>query len=274
MRISFSFKIGIGLTLLFFISAICAPLIAPYTPYEQNLYATLAPPTSLHIMGQDGLGRDILSRILYGSKISIIVGLTVVAISSVVGTIIGVVSALVGGREDQIIMRVTDMFLSFPGILLAIAVMASLGPGLINIIISLSIVGWTTFARLARSQALVVKEKEFVIAAIGLGASHGQVIFYHIIPNILAPIIVEASFAVAGAILAEAGLSFLGLGVQPPDPSWGMMLAEGRKFILIAPHLTIFPGLAIMFTVMGINFLGEGLRNILDPKREFIEKTL
>jgi peptide/nickel transport system permease protein len=258
---------GGGVTAAIVAAAALAPLIAPWPPLEQNLYEGLNAPGFAHPFGQDRLGRDILTRILYGARVSLFVGFTVVTISTVVGSIVGAVAGYYGGRIDNLIMRVTDVFLAFPGILLAIAVMAALGPSLTNVVIALCLMGWTGFARLARGQVLSMREREFVQAARAVGADDRRIILRHILPNILAPLTVEATFGVASAIIAEASLSFLGLGVQPPTPSWGAMLSEGRQFLLVAPHLTTFPGLAIMAAVMGVNFLGDGLRDWMDVKR-------
>lgn len=254
--------------------AALAPVIAPYSPVEQNLYQGLAAPGADHLMGQDRLGRDILSRIVYGARVSLLVGFVTVGVSMTLGTMIGAAAGYFGGRVDAFVMRLTDVFLAFPGILLAIAVMAILGPSLMNVIVALSIMGWTGYARLARGQTLSLRERDFVVAAQSLGAKPTRVILHHLLPNLAAPIIVEATFGVAAAIVGEAGLSFLGLGAQPPTPSWGAMLAEGRKFLLVAPHLTTFPGLAIMTVVLGINFLGDSLRDALDPKSKKAARPL
>ncbi|MBI5815988.1 MAG: ABC transporter permease [Nitrospinae bacterium] len=260
-------KFGLALTLLFAFVALTAPLVSPASPFDQDLYNGLGSPGAEHLLGQDRLGRDILSRIIFGARISLLVGFTTVTVSVVIGSAIGAAAGYAGGKVDEFVMRVCDVFLAFPGILLAIAVMAILGPSLSNVIIALCMMGWTSYARLVRGQTLTLREREYVQAARALGAGAPRVILRHIIPNAAPPVIVEATFGVASAILAEAGLSFLGLGVQPPTPSWGSMLAEGRQFLLVAPHLTIFPGLAVMLTVMGINFLGDGLRDLMDPKR-------
>ena len=257
---------GGAITMGFILAAIFAPWVAPSSPFAQDLYHGLAGPGADHLLGQDRLGRDILSRLIYGARISLTVGFVTVGISLMVGTILGTAAGYLGGRVDMVVMRVCDVFLAFPGILLAIAVMAALGPSFTNVVISLSMMGWTGFARLARGQTLSLREREFVTAAVALGASPARVMALHIIPNLAAPMIVEATFAVAAAVIGEAGLSFLGLGAQPPTPSWGAMLAEGRQFLLVAPNLAIWPGLAIMTMTLGINFLGDGLRDILDPK--------
>ncbi len=248
------------------LTAVFASIIAPYDPKEQNLYEGLNTPDFNHPFGKDRLGRDILSRIIYGSRISLLVGIAVVGVSSFIGIIIGSISGYIGGKTDEVIMRLCDIFLAFPGILLAIAIMSILGPSLNNVIIALCVMGWVSYARLIRGQILSLREREFVLAVDALGGNSSRIIIRHLLPNILSPIIVEATFGMAGAIIAEAGLSFLGLGVQPPHPSWGSMLNEGRQFLLIAPHLTIFPGLAIMLTVLSLNFLGDGIRDRIDVK--------
>lgn len=269
-----SLKLGVVLTAGFIAAALFAPWIAPFGPIEQDLYGGLNGPGLEHWLGQDKLGRDIFSRIAYGARVSLLVGFLTVSISGIIGTLIGATSGYLGGKVDNVVMRLTDMFLAFPGILLAISVMAILGPSLLNVIVALSVMGWTGFARLARGQVLSLKEREYVTAAESLGASIPRIVFKHLLPNIMAPITVEATFGVASAIVAEAGLSFLGLGVQPPTASWGAMLSEGRQFLMIAPHLTIFPGIALMIVVMGVNFLGDGLRDMLDPKRKISGKVI
>lgn len=258
----------VGLIIIFFLifTAIFAPFLAPHDPTDQNIEEGLNPPSSEHLFGQDRLGRDILSRIIYGSRISLWVGISTVGISLTFGLIIGSLAGYYRGFIDNLLMRIIDILLAFPGILLAIAMVAILGPSLNNVILALCLIGWVGYARIVRGQVLFLREYEYVVAAKALGAPASRIIFHHIIPNLLAPVIVEATFGMAGAILAEAGLSFLGLGAQPPTPSWGSMLNEGRQFLLVAPHLTTFPGLAIMLIVLGFNFLGDGLRDMLDVK--------
>ena len=253
-------------TLIFM--AIFAPYIAPFDPYEQSLEGGLTPPSKEHLLGQDRLGRDNLSRIIYGSRISIFVGISVIGISLVLGTLIGCIAGYNRGWIDELFMRIVDILLAFPGILLAIAMTAVLGPSLNNIVLALCITGWVGYARIVRGQILTVKEREYVVAARALGANPVRIITRHILPNILSPLIVEATFGMAAVILAEASLSFLGLGTQPPTPSWGSMLNEGRQFLLVAPHMTTFPGLAIMIVVLGFNFLGDGLRDTLDVRKD------
>jgi peptide/nickel transport system permease protein len=258
---------GLCLLSLFILVSLFARQLAPFDPAEQHLEEGLNGPSFHHLLGQDKLGRDILSRMIYGSRISLMVGLSVVSISLFVGLFIGSMAGYFGGVIDEVIMRIVDVFLAFPGILLAIAITAVLGPSLQNVLIALCLMGWVGYARIIRGQILSVRELEYVQAAKSNGASASRILVRHILPNIMAPVIIEATFGMAGAIIAEAGLSFLGLGVQPPTPSWGSMLAEGRQFLLLAPHLTTFPGLAIMLTVLGLNFVGDGLRDAMDVRK-------
>jgi peptide/nickel transport system permease protein len=258
--------IGLSILTLFFFCALFAPWIAPYDPFDQNLREGLSGPSASHLLGQDKLGRDLLSRIIYGARISLVVGTVTVAISLAIGLFVGALAGYLGGWVDELLMRLIDLFLAFPGILLAIAMAAILGPSLQNIIISLCIMGWVGYARMVRGQILVVREEEFVAAARALGAGPARIITRHLLPNILAPVIVEATFGMAGAIVSEASLSFLGLGVQAPTPSWGMMLSDGRSFLLLAPHLTTVPGLAIFLIVLALNLLGDRLRDRLDVR--------
>ncbi len=257
---------GMVILLLMLLAAILAPFVAFHDPTELNLEDALASPSLEHPFGKDRLGRDIFSRVVYGSRVSILVGLVVVGISCTAGILIGSIAGYCGGLVDELIMRITDVFLAFPGILLAIAIMAILQPGLGNVIFALCIMGWVGYARLVRGQILSVKEREYITAGRSLGAGPLRLMTKHLLPNVMTPLIVEATFGMAGAILAEAGLSFLGLGVQPPQSSWGSMLNEGREMLLQAPHLTAFPGAAIMAVVLGFNFLGDGLRDYLDPR--------
>lgn len=258
--------LGLLILLVLVVVALFAPYISPYDPTAIRLAEGLSGPSITHPLGQDKLGRDILSRIIYGARISLYVGVATVMLSALVGTVVGAVSGYAGGVVDEVVMRLIDILLAFPGILLAVAVMAILGPSLNNIVIALTVLGWVGYARLVRGQVLALREFEFVQAARALGADARRIITRHLVPNVLGPVIVQATFGMAGAIVAEAGLSFLGLGTQPPTPSWGSMLNDGREFLLTTPHLTTFPGLAIMTVVLGLNFLGDGLRDILDPK--------
>ena len=234
-------------------------------PAAQDLAQRLDGPTWAHWFGLDELGRDIFSRVLAGARISLIVGVVVVSVSSAVGTLLGSVAGYFGGHVDEAISRIIDILLAFPGLLLAIALVAVLGPSLTNVVFALSLIGWVGYARLVRGQVLRAREFEFVQAARALGATTPRILIRHVIPTALPAVMVQATLGMGGAILSEASLSFLGLGVQPPTPSWGTMLNAGRTHLLDAPHLTIFPGLAIAVLVLGFNFLGDGLRDALDP---------
>lgn len=248
--------------------ALFAPFIAPHDPIEQNLDKRLLSPSGEYPMGTDDLGRCLLSRIIYGARVSLQLGVIVVGIITVIGVTLGLISGYYGGIVDEIIMRLVDVVLAFPGIILALAVAGALGPGLFNVMLALAMVGWTGLARVVRSSVLSVKEKEFVESARALGCSDLHIMTRHILPNVMAPVIVLATLDMAFIILAAAGLSFLGLGAQPPTPEWGSMLNNGRAFMRTAPHLTTFPGLAIMVAVLAFNFLGDGLRDALDPRQQ------
>jgi peptide/nickel transport system permease protein len=263
---NFAFTSGLILTVAIVIVALAAPLLSPYDPNLQDTARRLEPPSKQHLLGLDDLGRDVLSRIVWGARISLIVGFSVVILASLVGVTLGAISGYFGGVIDTLIMRLTDILLAFPGILLAIALVAVLGPKLPNVILALATIGWVSYARLVRGQVLKVREMEYVTAAKALGAKSPRVIIRHVLPNVINPVIVMATLGLAGAILSEAALSFLGLGVQPPTPSWGAMLTAGRRYLGLANHLAIFPGAAIMAAVMGFNFLGDGLIDALDPK--------
>ena len=263
---NFAFTAGLVLTLLLVIAALAAPLLATHDPNQQDTARRLEAPSSEHPLGLDDLGRDVLSRIVYGARVSLRVGFSVVVIASLIGVTLGAIAGYFGGFVDSAIMRLCDILLAFPGILLAIALVAVLGPSLNNVVLALAIIGWVGYARLVRGQVLKVREMEYVTAARALGAKSPRVIVKHVLPNVINPVIVMATLGLAGAILAEASLSFLGLGVQPPTPSWGAMLTSGRRYLGLANHLAIFPGAAIMLAVMGLNFLGDGLIDALDPK--------
>jgi peptide/nickel transport system permease protein len=237
----------------------------PFDPASQELALRLAGPTGAHWFGLDELGRDIFARVLSGARISLMVGIVVVGVSSTIGVTLGSIAGYFGGRVDEAISRLIDILLAFPGLLLAIALVAVLGPNLRNVVLALSLIGWVGYARLVRGQVLRAREFEFVQAARALGASTPRILARHVIPTTLPAVTVQATLGMGGAILAEAALSFLGLGVQPPTPSWGTMLSYGRGHLLDAPHLTIFPGIAIAVLVLGFNFLGDGLRDRLDP---------
>jgi peptide/nickel transport system permease protein len=245
--------------------ALFGPVLTPYDPSSQELPLRLEGPTGAHLFGLDELGRDIFARVLAGARISLVVGLVVVSVSASAGTLLGSIAGYFGGRVDEIISRVIDILLAFPGLLLAIALVAVLGPSLANVILALSLIGWVGYARLVRGQVLRAREFEFVQAARALGAPTPRILLRHIVPTTLPAVTVQATLGMGAAILSEAALSFLGLGVQPPTPSWGTMLNGGRAHLLDAPHLTIFPGLAIAILVLGFNFLGDGLRDALDP---------
>jgi peptide/nickel transport system permease protein len=258
---------GFALTLLLVIVALAAPWLAPYDPVAQNLPARLIPPTAAHWMGTDELGRDILSRIIFGTRVSMLVSICVVFGAGIIGLAIGAVAGYFGGWFDRFVnIILINAFLSFPGILLAIAFAAFLGPGLDKVILALVVTGWAGYARLARAQILQAKEMEYVLAARSLGASHARILVRHLLPNILQPILVQATIAMAGAILAESTLSFLGVGVLAPMPSWGAMLNDARGHLFDAPHLVIFPALAVMTAVLAFNLLGDALRDWLDPR--------
>lgn len=263
---NFAFTSGLLLTVVLIVAALAAPLLAPFDPNFQDTGRRLEPPSKQHLLGLDDLGRDVLSRILYGARVSLRVGFSVVIMASLVGVTLGAIAGYFGGAADLIVMRVCDILLAFPGILLAIALVAVLGPSLNNVILALATIGWVGYARLVRGQVLKVREMEYITAAKALGAKSPRVIVLHVLPNVINPVIVMATLGLAGAILAEAALSFLGLGVQPPTPSWGAMLTAGRRYLGLANHLAIFPGIAIMLAVMGLNFLGDGLIDALDPK--------
>lgn len=259
---------GSAVVVLLLLVAALAPLLAPFDPAAQSLDAGLSGPSWSHWLGQDRLGRDLLSRLLYGARISAVVGLGTVSLSLAIGLLAGSLSGFLGGRVDHLFMRLADILLAFPGILLAIAITSVLGPSLRNVLIALSALGWVGYARLIRGQILKVRELEFVQSARAVGSPPVRLLLVHILPNAVSPVIVEATFGIARAIVAEAGLSFLGLGVQPPAPSWGAMINEGRHFLFVAPHLTTVPGLAIMITVMAFNFLGDGIRDAMDVREE------
>jgi peptide/nickel transport system permease protein len=248
------------------VAALAGPVLWPHDPATQELARRLEAPSLSHPLGLDELGRDILARLLQGARISLMVGLAVVSVSSTAGMLFGSIAGYFGGRVDDVISRVIDVLMAFPGILLAIALVAVLGPSLVNVVLALSVIGWVGYARLVRGQALRAREFEFVQAARASGAGAGRIVLRHILPTAIPAVVVQATLGMAGAIIAEAALSFLGLGVQPPTPSWGTMLDAGRAHIFDAPHLTIFPGLAIATLVLGFNFLGDGLRDRVDPK--------
>jgi peptide/nickel transport system permease protein len=258
---------GAVLVALFLGCALLAPLLAPYDPADIDLPSRLQGPSASHWFGTDELGRDLLSRIIYGARISMLVGISVVALSLLGGLIVGSVAGYYGGRVDRFVnVILMNAFMSFPGILLAIAFVAFLGPGIFNLILALSVGGWVGYARLVRAQVLATREREFVEAARALGASDLRVIARHILPNIIQPVIVQSAIGMAGAVLAEATMSFLGLGVPPPTASWGSMLNEARSHLFDSPYLVMFPAGAVMLAVLSFNFIGDALRDVLDPR--------
>ncbi len=261
-------KVGGFIVALAVALALFGPSLSPYDPSTQELARRLEGPSLQHPFGLDELGRDILTRIASGARISLLVGLAVVSVSSLAGMFFGSVAGYFGGRVDDVISRVIDVLMAFPGILLAIALVAVLGPSLVNVVLALSVIGWVGYARLVRGQALRAREFEFVQAARALGAGSPRIVLRHVLPTTLPSVVVQATLGMAGAIIAEASLSFLGLGVQPPTPSWGTMLDAGRAHLFDAPHLTVFPGVAIALLVLGFNFLGDGLRDRVDPKMQ------
>ena len=260
-------RAGLIIVIVVVVMAVAGPLVSPFDPAAQELSLRLVGPTASHWFGLDELGRDVLARVLSGARISLLVGLIVVGVSSTVGTLMGAVAGYFGGVIDEIISRVIDVLMAFPGLLLAIAIVAVLGPSLVNVVLALTIIGWVSYARLVRGQALRVRELEYVSAARASGAGTQRILLHHVIPAVLPAVAVQATLGMGGAIVSEAALSFLGLGVQPPTPSWGTMLSYGRAHLLDAPHVTIFPGLAIAVLVLGFNFLGDGLRDRIDPHR-------
>lgn len=259
-------RFGFAAVSFLFVIAFLAPFIAPYDPIEIDVKNIFLAPSLSHIFGTDELGRDVFSRILWGARISLLVGVIAVSISTFIGIILGALSGYYKGWVDKIIMRFVDIMLAIPSFFLILAVIAFLGPSIINIMIVIGCTSWMGVARLVRAEVLTLKEREFVLAAKSIGASNFRIIFQHILPNSLAPVFVYFVLGVAGAILVESGLSFLGIGVQPPEPSWGNILAQGKDNIEAAWWLSVFPGLAILITVLSYNLLGEGIRDAVDPR--------
>lgn len=257
-----------GILIFFILAALFAGYIAPHDPEKANLELRLKEPCREYPFGTDHLGRCILSRIIFGARVSLLVGLLVVSSSFVLGLAIGTLSGYYGGWLDEIVMRVVDAFLAFPSLLLALGIAGLFGAGFMNLVIALITVDWAGYARLARGSVLTVKEQDYIKAAKGLGAGDMHVILRHVIPNIISPLIVMATIGMGYVILSAAGLSFLGFGVQPPTPEWGSMLSEGKTYIRSAPYIMIFPGIAIMLTVMAFNYLGDELRDLLDPREK------
>ncbi|HEY7218915.1 MAG TPA: nickel transporter permease [Candidatus Binatia bacterium] len=262
------FYTGMAILLLLAATALFAPVLAPHDPLGQNLDRDLIAGSRDHPLGTDKLGRDILSRIIYGGRVSLLVGIATVTLSLAIGTVIGSCAGYFGGWVDQLFMRLVDILMAFPGILLAIAFTAVLGPGLDHVVIALCVIGWTGYARLVRGEILSLREQEFVQAARALGGRPSRIIARHLLPSLLPPLLIQATFGLAAAIVAEGSLSFLGLGVEPPTPSWGAMLNDGRQFLLVAPHLTTYPGLALMITVLALNLVGDALQDRLETRNQ------
>jgi peptide/nickel transport system permease protein len=247
-------------------AALCAPLLSPADPLAQNVSAGLRPPSAGYLLGSDKLGRDLLSRMLYGARISLFVGVAVVTIAGGIGTLLGLIAGYLGGWIDEALMRVTDIFFAFPALILAMAIAGALGPSLQNALIAISAVTWPVYARLVRGQVLALKQREFIQAARALGTPEWRIVLLHLLPNTLAPLLVQTSFDMGAAITSVAGLSFIGFGAQPPTPEWGVMISEGRNYITTQWWLPTIPALAILLVVAGFNLLGDGLRDALDPR--------
>ena len=258
--------LGLVIVLGMSLAALLAPMLAPFDPNALHLQNILEPPSSRFLLGTDRLGRDVFSRLLYGGRVSLWVGFVAVGISIAIGLALGLVAGYFGGIIDELIMRLTDIMLCFPSFFLILAVIAFLEPSLLNIMVIIGLTSWMGVARLVRAETLTLRERDYVAASRLAGGGPGRILFLHILPNALGPVIVSATLGVGGAILIESSLSFLGLGVQPPIASWGNMLMEGKESLDLAPWLSVFPGLAILFTVLGYNLLGESLRDILDPR--------
>lgn len=257
---------GIVILVVFALAAIFAPLVSPSDPLAQKVINGLRPPSAEHLMGTDKLGRDVFSRMIYGSRISLLVGVGVVAIAAGLGTLLGLVAGYAGGLADELVMRITDIFFAFPALILAMAIAAALGPNLRNALIAIAAVTWPVYARLIRGQVLSLKEREFVLAARATGVPRWRIILRHLLPNALAPLLVQSTFDLGAAITAVAGLSFIGFGAQPPTPEWGVMISEGRNYLATQWWLATFPALGILLVVAGFNLLGDGLRDALDPR--------
>lgn len=258
--------LGLVIILSLALIAILAPLISPYEPTKIDVHNVLSPPSKAHPLGTDELGRDLLSRMIWGSRASLKVGFIAVGIAITIGIIIGAFAGYYGGKIDALLMRFVDIMLAFPTFFLILAVIAIIEPSISTIMIVIGLTGWMDVARLVRAEFLTLKERDFILAAKAIGASDLRIIFRHILPNALSPVFVAATFGIAGAILIESGLSFLGLGVQPPEPSWGNILTSGKDNITVAWWLSLFPGIAILITVLSYNLVGEGLRDALDPR--------
>ncbi|MBP7963368.1 MAG: ABC transporter permease [Caldilineaceae bacterium] len=257
---------GLIMVAIFIVLALFAPLLSPVDPIKQNIPASLTPPSADFWLGTDKLGRDILSRILYGTRISLTVGLAVVFGAGSFGVVVGLVAGYLGGWVDEVIMRITDIFFAFPSLILAMSIAGALGPSLVNALIAVGVVSWPIYARLIRGQVIILREQEFVVAAQAIGAPAPRIILRHLLPNTLAPLLVQASFDMGGVILSVAGLSFIGFGAQPPTPEWGVMISEGRNYITTQWWLTAMPAAAILLLVAAFNLIGDGLRDLLDPR--------
>lgn len=264
---TFGGRFGLGVATLLVVTAVLAPVLAPYDPSAIDLANELAPPGGAHVLGTAENGIDVLTHVIYGARVSLIVSLFAVFLSAAVGITLGGIAGFLGGIADEAVMRVVDILLAFPGILLAIFITAVLGPSLANVVFALTVTGWTGYARLVRAQLLTLRERDYVQAARALGASDPRILFRHLLPNAAGPIVIQATFAIPGVILAEASLSFLGLGAPPGTASWGALVDQGTQYLLVAPHIALFPGIAIALTVLGFNFLGDALRDALDPRR-------
>ena len=263
--------IGLTVILLLIIVALFAPVISPYTPSQQNVFERLQSPSLNHLFGTDDLGRDVFTRMIFGARISLAVGFISVFIILVIGTFLGIISGYYGGKTDYIIMRFTDIVLCFPTFFLIILVIAFIEPNIYNVMIVIGVTSWPGLARLVRAEVLSLKEREFILVSKMMAISNIKIFFVHILPNIISPLMVYSSLAIGGAILTESALSFLGLGVQPPMPSWGQILTSGKDYIYMAWWLSLFPGIAILVTVLAFNLVGEAVRDIFDPKEEHIE---
>jgi len=258
--------VGAVLVVVIVLGGVLAPVLAPSDPYAIDMDASLEPPSTSHLFGTDAFGRDILTRILYGARFSLQVSVLARIIAVLLGTTLGLVAGYFGGRTDQVVMRLADVTLAYPGLLLLIAVMAAVGPSMAALFIALGVVGWAGVARIVRAQVLSLKEREFVLAVQSLGADHPRVIVRHLLPNVLTQLLVVFSMGLGTAVIAESSLSFLGLGAQPPTASWGVMISAGLDYLRVAPWLSLAPGLVITLTVLGFNLLGDALRDILDPR--------
>jgi peptide/nickel transport system permease protein len=261
-------RFGMAVATLLVLTALLAPWLAPTSPEAIDLAADLAPPGGAHPLGAAENGVDVLSQVLYGARVSLVVSVFAVLLSAATGIALGGMAGYLGGLADEAVMRVVDVLLAFPGILLAIFITAVMGPSLVNVVFALALTGWTGYARLVRAQILSLRQREYVQAARALGARGGRILLRHLLPNAAGPILVQATFAIPGAILAEASLSFLGLGAPPGTPSWGALVDQGTQYLLVAPHVALFPGLAIALTVLGFNLLGDALRDAVDPRQK------